>query len=258
MKCSQFQQLIDAYLDNELSSNLRLEFDAHRVQCDECQRWLTMVEAVTNTVCDDRDVPALSGDFTARVLASTSESENARPRTYVWRLWTAGAAALQAAAVLTWVILQPATLTTNAIENSVSASLASTSALAPVDAAAVMPVALNAEAELLEATVRDRAMLADSERAIAAQDETALIEIVYTELENHVERLDSAGRSVSTQTQQLVNFLHLSLDVDDNADTICEVPTVDPFSGLLDAVRVLAEDHSLPDQTDVAGDRFQL
>lgn len=234
MKCAQFRQLLDAYLDNELSPALRLEFDTHRVQCEDCQRWLTMVEAVTNTVSNDTDVPALSGNFTDRVLAATTASESPRPRLVTWRLWTVGAAAMQAAAVLAWAILQPlgSTASTQANMNPFAPALAA--GIAPVDTGLVQKL--------------------DPHHAIATKDTTALTEIIYTQVEQQMRSLEQAGRSVN----QLADYLHLSLPVEDDSDVICEVPGLDPFTGLLNAVHVLAEEPSTSDQADSADDGFRL
>lgn len=258
MKCSQFQQLIDAYLDNELSSNLRLEFDTHRVQCDNCQRWLTMVEAVTNTVRDDRDVPALSMDFTAAVLAATTESEIARPRRQVWRLWTAGLAAMQAAAVLAWVMLQPAT-PLSTFKTEAQQSEITRVALSPVDAVDVTTEMLaerTADLETAEPSPLDAPAISERVAAVATKDSAALTEIILTGLELKVQHLYTAGSNVSSQTQQLFNYLHIP--VNDDSDTFCEVPTVDPFYGLLDTINILTDDESQADQTETADDRFQL
>jgi hypothetical protein len=69
MNCDEFQKLLDAHLDGELAGTLRLEFDAHRVNCAECEHSVTLLEAVSTVVAAPPRPPALPADFTDRVMA---------------------------------------------------------------------------------------------------------------------------------------------------------------------------------------------
>lgn len=103
MNCSDAEQLFDAYLDGELSGALRLEFDAHRLRCGVCQKKLAMLESFEFVVASDDRVPAVSDDFTDRVMASIGP----RPLRLARRRRVAifSAVALQAAAVIAFALL---------------------------------------------------------------------------------------------------------------------------------------------------------
>jgi hypothetical protein len=103
MNCLDMEQLFDAYLDHQMSSSLRLEFDAHRLRCPVCQQKLAMLEACEQAIVGDRRQPELPPDFTQSVmarLASRRASGVRRPRRGLW----IAAAALQAAAVIVFAV----------------------------------------------------------------------------------------------------------------------------------------------------------
>ena len=105
MNCRESEQFFDAYLDGELSGSLRLEFDAHRLRCPVCQQKLAMMEACEHIVSRDSRMPALSDDFTDRVMDSIGERRIIVRRVRRRRLMLGGAVALQAAAVLVFALL---------------------------------------------------------------------------------------------------------------------------------------------------------
>jgi hypothetical protein len=100
MNCAGFEQLIDAYLDGELSGTLRLEFDTHRLRCRRCQLTLAMMESVEHVVAADRGAPALADDFADRVMIGIRRRQTATLRIHPARVAVVAAALLQAAAVL--------------------------------------------------------------------------------------------------------------------------------------------------------------
>jgi len=62
--------MLDAYLDGELGGTLKLEFEAHVVECKTCGHMLGMMDAVGQIVAaPGPDEPRLSADFTDRVMA---------------------------------------------------------------------------------------------------------------------------------------------------------------------------------------------
>lgn len=79
MNCSESEQLFDAFLDRELVGTLRVEFDAHRLRCGYCQQKLALLEACEFVISRDERAPALSTDFTARVMGQIA-SERLAPR----------------------------------------------------------------------------------------------------------------------------------------------------------------------------------
>lgn len=105
MNCSDAEQLYDAYLDGELSGALRLEFDAHRLCCSTCQKKIAMLESFEFVVASDKRGPALSDDFTERVMAEVADAP-IRLRTRRRRT-IAAAIVLQAAAAALFIMLWP-------------------------------------------------------------------------------------------------------------------------------------------------------
>src|SRR3989304_8646935 len=71
--CQQAQNLFEGYLNDELSSTLTAEWDAHRLECPSCRHHLTLMEACGNVVRLDLSEPQVSGDFTDRLLAILDE-----------------------------------------------------------------------------------------------------------------------------------------------------------------------------------------
>ena len=107
MKCADCEQLIDAYLDGELSGSLRVEFDAHRLRCRRCQLTVAMMESVEHVVASDHPAPVLSDDFTDRVMGSIEERQPLSARLRPTRVAVVAGAVLQAAAVLVLAIMLP-------------------------------------------------------------------------------------------------------------------------------------------------------
>jgi len=101
MNCSEAEQLFDAYLDDELSGSIRLEFDAHRLRCPVCQQKLAMMEACEHILSRDGRMPELSDDFTDRVMGHIAQTRT-RPARRRRRLVIYG---LQAAAVLVFAVV---------------------------------------------------------------------------------------------------------------------------------------------------------
>lgn len=107
MNCREFEQLVGSYLDGDLAAALRLEFDAHRLRCVDCQQTLAVAEAVENTLALDDQVPELSDSFTDRVMDEVHAHQATRNRNRVLplRIAVAGGMVLQAAAVLLFAIM---------------------------------------------------------------------------------------------------------------------------------------------------------
>ena len=78
MNCNQFEHLLNRYLDSELSGTLKLEFEAHMVDCESCGHLYAMSEAIGQIIAEPAsDEPALSSDFSERVMAEL-EKRNQR------------------------------------------------------------------------------------------------------------------------------------------------------------------------------------
>ena len=101
MNCHDVEQFFDAFLDGELDGSLRLEFDAHRLRCRECQQKLAMLETCTHILANDETAtPSLDTDFTDGVMAAIADQEAPQPMTrrVLHKIWPA--TALLPAAVL--------------------------------------------------------------------------------------------------------------------------------------------------------------
>ena len=107
MNCQEAERLFDAFLDDELSGALRLEFDAHRLRCRDCQQKLAMLEACEHIFARDARVPRLSDDFTERVIGEIAERGVRPRRTLSMRTLMTCAALLPAAAVLLIAFVWP-------------------------------------------------------------------------------------------------------------------------------------------------------
>lgn len=105
MNCSESEQFFDAYLDDELSGSLRLEFDAHRLRCPICQQKLAMMEACEHIISRDSRIPEFSDDFSDRVMNQIVEERLVARRVIRRRLMIGAAAVLQAAAVIVFAMV---------------------------------------------------------------------------------------------------------------------------------------------------------
>lgn len=112
MNCAEFEQLMDAYLDGELSGSLRLEFDAHRLRCRRCQLSVAMMESVGDVLMLDHPPAGLSEDFTENVMARIERRRPLSIRMRGLRVALVAGGLLQAAAVLLLAIGLPSWLST--------------------------------------------------------------------------------------------------------------------------------------------------
>jgi hypothetical protein len=85
---------------------LRLEFDAHRLRCRRCQQTLAMLEAAGHVIASDTHTPAVSDDFTARVMSAVAQPRARVIRFPRLRVAIVAAALVQAAAILTIAIIR--------------------------------------------------------------------------------------------------------------------------------------------------------
>ncbi len=104
MHCVEIEQLMDAWLDGELSGSLKLEFDAHRLSCARCQNMLSMLEACQHVIADDAP-PAPSFDFTDRVMAQVSAPRTLKLERARWKNRWVAVGLAQVAAVAAFALL---------------------------------------------------------------------------------------------------------------------------------------------------------
>jgi anti-sigma factor RsiW len=111
IECRQANNLIDAYLNEELSASWTAELHAHLIACPRCSRELALLDACGDVIATDRIGPVPSDGFADRVLAASREmlAQGARARRR--RPFSAWAGAgLAAAAVLALMALPLATV----------------------------------------------------------------------------------------------------------------------------------------------------
>ena len=111
IECRQADNLIDAYLNEELSASWTAELHAHLIACPRCSRELALLDACRDVIATDRIGPVPSEGFTGRVLAASREmfSQGARARRRrPFSVWAG--AGLAAAAVLALMALPLATI----------------------------------------------------------------------------------------------------------------------------------------------------
>jgi hypothetical protein len=103
LDCLQFEQLLDRYLDDDLTGSFKLECEAHVVECESCGHLLAMMEAVGRIVSDgDPTVPQLDEGFTDRLIGDLAHIQQRHHR---WRqMLSAGAAAAALITVITTLI----------------------------------------------------------------------------------------------------------------------------------------------------------
>lgn len=198
MNCVDAEQLFDAYLDNELSGSLRLEFDAHRLRCPQCQRKLALLEACEQVLAAER-TPALSDDFTDRVMARILERQNAPTVRGSGRLYVRLASAVGIAAALTLA------------------------AFFWPSAGSPLPGGASSDARVANATV-ERSN-AEIDQAIREKDYAALLSIVNAK----VDTMSAAGRNLAHDARQLPGLaLHMAL-----AGEMTEITPLNPLSWIL-------------------------
>ncbi len=78
MDCKEFEALIDAYLDDELTRGAKEEFTAHISSCEKCKQSLAFAESVRKTLSSlpEIEVPA---DFTEKLNKRLAAEKKQRP-----------------------------------------------------------------------------------------------------------------------------------------------------------------------------------
>ena len=226
MTCKQFKQLQDAYLDCTLNGALRLEVDAHRLRCQRCQQRLAMLEAIGHTVASDIDIPALSADFTDRLIATVHRRQPLSRRTLSVRIAFAGAAVLQAAAVLFFaIVLQPTPA-------ELGASLGSAFTVADRPDESVPP-------------------------SLAAQfSDVDVFEALSVGVEVRLKVAQATGQTISDEARAAARYLNIMLP--DDVESTVNLATIDPTAGILDTLFPAAHEEATDTVTSTATDVYSL
>jgi anti-sigma factor RsiW len=70
VNCRQFEHFMDQYLDGDLGGSLKLEFEAHLVECEGCGHLYAMMDSAGAILASPSpDEPRISTGFADRVLA---------------------------------------------------------------------------------------------------------------------------------------------------------------------------------------------
>jgi hypothetical protein len=91
ISCEHTQNLFEAYLNDEVPASLVAELDAHCLSCGDCRQQLSLLEACGNVVRLDTSEPAVSEDFTQRLVRILETNDPSRtPRRLARPLKVAG------------------------------------------------------------------------------------------------------------------------------------------------------------------------
>lgn len=195
MNCTEFDRLLDAYLDRELSGSLRIEFDAHRLRCHRCAQRVAMMQSLESALASAGDAPPLAEDMTDRVMAAIAERPSRR-RLLSTRVAVVGGMVLQAAAVLAFAIL-------------------------------VQPRAAEEPLAGVRAVAGDSAALP---KLVAEElDPVRVHDLVLDRVENRLHHMHRAGRSFTDDVLRLARYLNVTLP-DDVAQTSLNVVRANPWS----------------------------
>lgn len=107
--CEHAQNLLEGYLNDELSPALVTEVDAHCLNCPGCRQRLGLLEACGNVVRLDLSEPVVSSDFTDRLTAILEEAPDERRWLQVGRWATLASGLVGVAAVIAVMfVMRPA------------------------------------------------------------------------------------------------------------------------------------------------------
>lgn len=102
--CEQYEPLISAFLDRELSGDEKVEVAEHLAACPVCQRYFDDLVAI-HDVLEREEAPVPEG-FADRVMAGVGDTPQDRAvlRFPHWRRWAALAACCAIAALALWTL----------------------------------------------------------------------------------------------------------------------------------------------------------
>jgi len=104
MDCRELNSQIDDYCDDSVSPQTYLKISKHLKECPACQQLYQLTRLENEVLRDTSDIPALSPDFTARVMDSIGSVHRKPGIFYNRRFWYSGMAA---AAVLVLILFVP-------------------------------------------------------------------------------------------------------------------------------------------------------
>ncbi len=114
MDCRELNSQIDDYCDDSVSPQTYLKISKHLKECPACQQLYQLTRLENEVLRDISDVPALSDDFTARVMESIGSVRRKPGIFYNRKFWYSGMAA---AAVLVLILFVPQLLKNPAAVN---------------------------------------------------------------------------------------------------------------------------------------------
>ncbi len=104
LTCENARNLFDAYLNGELPTAMETELNAHRLRCPRCRHELALLEVTGEVIAADDGAPALSNEFSSRLLACVTGQYNS-PQHRRRRLIRIGAQVLAAAACIALAVI---------------------------------------------------------------------------------------------------------------------------------------------------------
>lgn len=125
--CAEYEPLISAFLDGELSEEERMEVAAHLAECPACQKYFDDLVAIHDAL-DQTEAPVPEG-FSGRVMAQVRETPQEPAGKVIrvphWGRWAALAACCTVVAVGAWSVRELGTRTASQTATSSSAEIVS-------------------------------------------------------------------------------------------------------------------------------------
>lgn len=103
MDCRELNSQIDDYCDDSVSPQTYLKISKHLKECPACQQLYLLIRLENEVLRDTSDIPALSPDFTARVMESIGSVRRKPGIFYNRKVWYSGIAAAAVVALILFV-----------------------------------------------------------------------------------------------------------------------------------------------------------
>lgn len=142
MNCTQFERMLDDYLDGELSTIQLSHCQAHLNECEHCRHSYTQANKLINAL-KEIPVPAAKDGYEKRVLSFLDNKSKEKKQQHNW--FIAGFGSAVAASFALWLVLAPVSVTTNT-ETMTTVSL-------PVQQPQTVDLVFNLQNDLTDATL---------------------------------------------------------------------------------------------------------
>lgn len=114
MNCTQFQSLLDDYIDGSLSTIQLSHIQSHLGGCEHCQHYYSQSTKLI-TALKDIPVPQARAGYEKRILSFLSKNQKNKPQHHSW--FITGFSSAVAASFALWLVFSPLSHVSNKIEN---------------------------------------------------------------------------------------------------------------------------------------------